>query len=295
MQPTNLVTVIHTYNISSHQKALFATIIIILFAISSSILNGQTIKGRILAADTKDAIGFVNIGVLNQTIGTVSNEDGDYVLNVSGSDTKDSIRFSMIGYKSQTFSIQKLMDEIEATIFLDPYNYQLDDVVISYKKIKKITLGLPIPEGNLKFSFADYLYTMGTEIGINIDTKHTIKLNDININIFSCSFDSVIYRLNIYKYVSQNEFENILTEPIYISFSKNDFTNPIKYDLNKYNIIISGNILIALQLIKDMGPGELSFRALSNISDTYTRLSSGDHWRKSPGVIGMYLNGQILK
>lgn len=280
--------------LSGHLKALFETITIILFTLFSPILNGQTIKGRIFAADTKDGIGFVNMGILNHNIGTVSNEEGDYILNVSGSDTKDSLRFSMIGYKSKTFSIQNLIDKAIDSIFLDPYNYQLDEVVVSYKKIKKITLGLPIPEGNLLVSFASYLYNLGAEMGINVDTKYKIKLNDINFNIYSCSFDSVSYRLNIYKYVSQSEFENILTEPIYISFSKNDIANPIKFDLSKYNIIISGNILIALQLIKDMGYGQIFFRA-ENISDTYNRTSVFNKWRKVPGVIGLYLNGQIIK
>jgi hypothetical protein len=288
------MTVKYTYAISNHFKSFYMIMIVFLILFIPSNINGQILKGRILSRETKKGIGFVNIGIINRNIGTVTDENGSYSLNLSGIDVSDSIKISMIGYKNRTLSIGYLLSESIDTTFLDPYNYLLKEVTVTFKRVKKITLGIPIPEGDLQVGFAYYLHNLGAEIAINVNVDERVKLNDINLNIRSCSFDSVIYRLNIYKFVNKSEFQNILTEPIYISFSKNDIINPIKYDLRKYSIVISGNILIALQLVKDMGYGEIIFRA-ENISDTYNRKSVFDSWRKVPGVIGLYLNGQIIK
>jgi hypothetical protein len=110
-----------------------------------------------------------------------------------------------------------------------------------------------------------------------------------------CTFDSVTYRLNIYQSVNQAEYKNILTEPIYISFSRDKINKVLTFDLSKYSIIIEGDVLITLELYKDLGEGKLLFRTEFFTGITYHKKTSEGNWTESPGVIGMYLNGQLIK
>jgi hypothetical protein len=105
----------------------------------------------------------------------------------------------------------------------------------------------------------------------------------------------VTYRLNIYKSVNQTDYKNILTEPIYISFSKDKINNVITYDLSKYSIVVEGDILIALELYKDLGEGRLLFHTEFFTGSTFHRKTIDGNWSESPGVIGMYLDGHVIK
>jgi len=110
-----------------------------------------------------------------------------------------------------------------------------------------------------------------------------------------CTYDSVTYRLNIYKTIDNIEYKNILTQPIYISFSKDKIDKPITLALGKYSIIVEGDILVTLELYKDLGQGKLLFYTQYFTSFTYHKKTSEGKWTKAPGEIGMYLHGQVIK
>ena len=57
--------------------------ILILLIICHGILSSQVIKGKVLDSKTKEPISFTNIGILGKGIGTVTNEDGTFELNIS--------------------------------------------------------------------------------------------------------------------------------------------------------------------------------------------------------------------
>ena len=62
-------------------------------------LNAQYIlQGQVVDAFTKDPLPFVNIGVLKKELGTVSNEDGFFFLEVPDVYATETLRLSMIGF-----------------------------------------------------------------------------------------------------------------------------------------------------------------------------------------------------
>ena len=66
--------------------------------------NGE-IKGRVLDYDTKESLPYTNIYVLHKNRGTISNEKGSFLLNVSGLKKNDTLRFQYIGYKTKEMTI----------------------------------------------------------------------------------------------------------------------------------------------------------------------------------------------
>jgi hypothetical protein len=257
------------------------------------IIFGQPQKGQVLSGETKTGIAYANIGIIGKNVGTVSDESGNFSIELDNIYKNDSIRFSMIGYESKTFLVAYFKENSIKTIFLNPKSYYLTEVKVFYHKTKQIRLGDPVVSDALKSGFA--ANDLGSELGIKVETKGQVKLEDINLNVATCTYDSVTYRLNIYRITGETEYKNILTEPIYISFSKDKIRNVLTFDLRKYSIIIEGNVLITLELYKDLGEGRLLFYTQFFTGLTYHKKTSEGSWTKAPGMIGMYLHGQVLK
>ncbi|TAL65035.1 MAG: carboxypeptidase-like regulatory domain-containing protein [Bacteroidetes bacterium] len=257
------------------------------------LIFSQSQKGKILSSETNSGIGFVNVGIIGKNVGTVSDDIGNFIINLDKIFDNDSLRFSMIGYESKTFLVSQFRNNSIKAVYLKPRSYELQEVKVIYRKTKEIRLGIPIISSKLNSGFA--YNNLGAELGINVDIEKQVKLKDINLNVAICTFDSVTYRLNIYQIENLTEYRNILTEPIYISFSKDKINDVITFDLRRYSIIIEGNVLITLELYKDLGEGKLLFHTEPFISSTYTRKTSEGKWNNSPGVVGIYLHGQLIK
>jgi hypothetical protein len=65
--------------------------------------------------------------------------------------------------------------------------------------------------------------------------------------------------------------------------------------VGKYSIIVEGDILVTLELYKDLGEGKLLFYTQYFTGFTYHKKTSEGKWTKAPGEIGMYLHGQVIK
>lgn len=260
------------------------------------LIFSQSQKGKVLSSKTNSGIGFVNVVISGNNIGTVSDARGNFSIILDKIHDNDSLRFSMIGYESKSLLIRQFKDDSTKNIYLNPRSYNLLEVnVVSRKnrKPKAIRIGTPVTSNLLKSGFTDN--NLGSELGIKVRVRGRMKLKDINLNVATCTFDSVTYRLNIYQLENLTEYKNILTEPIYISFSKEQIKDVITYDLGRHFILIEGDVLIALELYKDLGEGRLLFQTEFFTGSTFHRKTIEGEWTESAGVIGMYLNGQVIK
>ncbi len=86
------------------------------------------IEGRILDLETKMNLPFVNIGIKSKSIGTISNENGGFLLKVKRSMLNDTIAFSYMGYKSNYIVIKDYIPNSD--IYLEPNVIPLQEVVI---------------------------------------------------------------------------------------------------------------------------------------------------------------------
>ena len=256
----------------------------------------QSLKGTVLSSSTREGIGFVNVVIVGKNTGTVSDIDGNFNLTLVNINNSDSLCFSSIGYESKTLSVLQFNEDSTKKVFLDLKVYKLLEVSVIHKKgrkTKKIIIGTPVTSNDLRSGFQNN--DLGSELGIKVHVRHEVILKDINLNVAASTFDSVTYRLNIYQSVNQIDYRNILTEPVYISFSRDKIQKVITFDLSKYSIIVKGSILIALELYKDLGEGSLLFHTEFFTGSTYHRKTIDGDWAMSPGVIGMYLHGQVIE
>ena len=193
-------------------------ILTLLVLMNPAIIVCQPYSGRILSSGTDAGIGFVNIGIVGKNIGTVSDIDGNFKITLDNDYDNDSIKFSIIGYESKSLLVGDFREDSTKKVYLSPRSYYLKEVKVTYHKYKKLRLGNPVMSHDLRSGFADN--ELGSELGIKVYVRKQAVLGDINLNVGICTFDSVTYRLNIYRIVNKISYVNILTEPIYISFSK---------------------------------------------------------------------------
>lgn len=85
----------------------------------------ETITGRVMDAETGGPLPGVNVVVPNTTVGTATNTEGRYSLEVP--DDADSLRFSAVGYQSRTVPIN---GRTTINIQLAPDVAALEEVVV---------------------------------------------------------------------------------------------------------------------------------------------------------------------
>jgi CRISPR/Cas system-associated exonuclease Cas4 (RecB family) len=106
----------------------------IIFLLISNLCFSQ-LKSVIIDSETKEKIPYVNIWVENENIGTTSNEKGEFKLEI---DSPKIILFSAIGFETKKIS----SDLIKNILELKPQTTELDEVIISSKKLsKEFTIG----------------------------------------------------------------------------------------------------------------------------------------------------------
>lgn len=125
--------------------------------------------------------------------------------------------------------------------------------------------------------------------------KEKTRIKELNCNIAECTYDSIFFRVNVYKELGDNMFENILTRPIEIKQSISKNQKKLHIPLSEYNIVVENNILITLEYIEDLGKGELFFNAgLFKGASAYSRKTSHAQWKKSKAKLGFYVVADIL-
>lgn len=109
---------------------LFAYFLISAFlAIGQSLIKGTIVDGK------GEPIPFVNIGIVDTHIGTISELNGDFELNVPKEYEHQSLLVSCVGYHRQKFAIAEIKDQ-DLQISMEENVSQLQEVVISENRGK---------------------------------------------------------------------------------------------------------------------------------------------------------------
>lgn len=273
------------------------SIIILLFIFISSQLISQTIyHGKIINKKTNEPIPFVNIGILNLNIGTVSSENGEFKIKLPDSCNSEVLKFSTIGFSPKTYEIgnfiQTFSENEEIIISLENYTYPLKEHVVyaKKKKWKYKTLGNKNESDDLTVGFNT------NELGVEIGTLIKIKKSPTHIENFSFyiahnNLDSLYFRLNIYDYKNG---ESLLDSNIYIN--TNIKNGKVLVDLKNYNIIVKNDFLISIENIKypknnDAEDELLLGSGLFN-NQSYMRMTSQASWFKIP-IMGIGFNVKV--
>jgi hypothetical protein len=251
----------------------------------------STLEGRIIDPKGKP-IPYAAIGIPGTPYGTLTDENGNYQLDISVYKPTDTVKIRALGFTTRSIPASKIIRHEGGTIKLLATTHQLPELVIKAGKTHTVVLGNSRYNKNVYCSFTgEGGHYKGAEAAIraNNKKKRIVRILDFNFYILNnTSRDSVPMRLNFY-YPGANDLPgfNPLREPVY-------FKTALKYgivhvDLKRHDIVLEGDFFISLECLSDkMGKDNLTFSG-SIVGPSYIKSSAFDYWAKV-GVMGLDFN-----
>lgn len=236
--------------------------------------------GQVIDAATEEPLPYVNIGLVNQNIGTVTDEAGYFVLEVPGNGYADAtLRFSMIGFEPQDFTLQEYRDQKILTIPLQEKATALEEVVLTTKRNKYQTKILGNKTTSQLIYAAFTTNKLGNEMGFLVrGRKNPMILKKFNVSLVENDYGPIRFRLNFYDLKDGLPNETLLNENIIV---ETDIQSGIvSKDLTPYEIVIDQDFFVAIEWIEDLGPGKLFFSGGFFGSPLIAREVSQGTWSK---------------
>ncbi len=265
-------------------------IIILIYVILNStfsISQEREIKG-IITDSLKNPIQYVNVGILNKPVGTVTNENGEFYLNINNSFISDTLKISCLGFKPKELVIKSLLSEkTDLSISLNNYTEKLDEILINSSNLKTYTKGKEKTKTKNEVFFAIPSLknlNLGSEIGrkFSLGTKKPSLLKEFKFFLKENNFESVLFRLNFYTIENNKPSKKINNTNILIP-ADNQLTGWITADLSDYGIKTQEDIIITVEWIKASEKGDkLSLPILipSFSSTHYYKYGTHAKWKK---------------
>ncbi len=185
-------------------------ILYLLLLIFTTEISFSQIKGILKDSASNEPIPYVNIWVENESIGTTSNENGIFTININGNGK--ILIFSSIGYETLKINTH-LLDRV---VKLKPKITELQEVVVKAKKQKNETITGHFKKSEINWYFAcekmpwiaarffdfkeNYIQTPFLK-KIRVLTDSELKESKFNIRLYSVDDDGkpfdYIYAKNI--------------------------------------------------------------------------------------------------
>lgn len=281
-------------------------IVVTLFLFYLGHTNAQKdFRGRVIDGKTNEPISFVNIGIIEKGVGTVSDEEGLFHLYLEPNkfESNTQILFSALGYETLYISISdiKFVNNQYPDIILKPSLVKLNEVVVSNKGERFIADNI----GYRNYGVKNYGYwkdniALGGELATRIVAKKGLRrLNQFEFEVWHNPSDSLLLRVNIYEDDGtigkpgtnlNTSGENILTV-----VKKDD--RIIKVDLNPFDIYTKSDFIISLELLKVYGEEDLGLilSATLNGYGSYRKYASQDKWEWLSDLnMAYYVKSQLM-
>jgi len=286
--------------------------------------NAQVYKGVLITEQKGTPVEYANVGIVEKNIGTTSNIDGQFELKIPLENLIDSIRFSMIGYETITLVVSDFINRKNDTIWMAEKTYSISEVIISPSISEIKILGNSRVTGTAHMSLPHG--GKGLEVGIILDPKkgnqahlQTLIMNGVSISnqirndetnswvTSKAEFDTLYFRVNLYRVNSKDEFENILTKPIYITYKpytwedrkeeKITSSHPVEFDISEHQLVIDSESLITVEFYSDVPPNRVWFRCHLRGPNTYFRTTSQGKFHKYPtnASVGLGVRAKVMK
>ncbi len=258
--------------------------------------NTFRISGKIVEESSRNGLAYVNIGIPDKNMGTVSGNNGTFEIKVDSLALSDSLKISMVGYKSRSYRISDLLKLPKPLILpLQKRVKEQQAVFVSQKKLEVRTLGNKTTSTFVSVGLP--LKFLGSEIGVRINIgKKPVLIKTFSFNISDSRLDTAVFRMNIYQIKNGIPKDNILQKNILVTVGKKKGKYIIP--LSDYKLLVKGDILISLEWIEGSvsgaSTGALYLSAAFLNSPTWHRVTSQGKWKKANGL-GVGFNIEVQK
>lgn len=252
---------------------LFCFISALVAGLATRSVSAQTpatpLRGQVTDAATGRPLGYASVGVPHRTVGTVADDQGRFELAVPAQYDADSLRVALVGYQANTVLVGKFRRrtcpaETGCPVALTANTALAEVVVRPQGRAVRRVLG---NSNNSKHTIVSFVKKdLGNQLGQGMHIRHPTMLEDVSFHVATCTYDSVFYRVNVYRLGPDglpDEQRNVLPEAVYVRLTKAQIADRIRVDLSRYSLWLQPgeDIVVCLELVRDLGPGSLSLSA----------------------------------
>lgn len=262
----------------------------VLFLLKSiSCFAQQQIGGTVYEAGSKLTLPYVNIGVYQKNIGSISNSKGQFSILIPDSNISDTLTFSMLGYQPLFIPIKSIINK-EVLLELTKKPIELNGVSILEKKFRERKVGIKNSGALLHFTDGSTNQNDIFEIGQLVKLGPAVsKITEVCLHINESRRDSGTFRINFYQFENNRPGQSLISQSIIRT--KEIKEGWLSFDLHENNIYLKGNVIAAIEFIptqKRISPIYYEVK-LGGSSRSFVRMSSQGSWAVPPHHYKMYV------
>lgn len=260
---------------------------------AQALTETAVMKGVVLDEETKHPVGYANILLVRAKKSTQTGSKGEFVLQIPPEYQQGTVRFTSMGYVPKEIEIDVLLREWAKTkqvkIYLTPKYEGLKEVEINAKskKWKARKVGFNIDKGTSFHHQFSPLDTLVEKSGKEIGNRFTLKkypayLNSISFGLAGSGNVKAIIGLRIYSLKNDLPDKDILPERIILRIPPHH-TGWVTVDLDKYNIMLQDDFVVAIEWLSDTNvlnkSSLMAFATHPKGQVTYSRASDQKSWK----------------
>ncbi|MGV0995381.1 alpha/beta fold hydrolase [Empedobacter falsenii] len=258
----------------------------ILIVTICTILQAQIkLKGSVKDSNNLP-ISYCSIGIKNSEVGAITDENGNFSIEIPENLSKSQLIFDALGYDEISKSIEEVQQN--SIIILNEKSISLSEVTLKTEKMKEKIIGQKT-RPMLTFSKMFNQNVPTIEQGNIFEIYPNTKLNAFNFHIIpSSKYEEITLKVNIYVVKNGLPTESLLDENI---IYKTSTTGWQKIDLTPYKFRFKNvdKIAVTLQLVdyKKLAQEDFVFGVSAKKSlakDLLFRYQSQGNWEASAGV-----------
>ncbi|MCS3530457.1 alpha/beta fold hydrolase [Chryseobacterium sp. JUb7] len=221
---------------------------------SAFYFNAQIVSGTVFSKEENKPIPYVKIGVERESKGIISDEKGNFSIDLSKANTSHKLKIEVPGYEVYTQNIGEFIKNNPQKIVLSEKVKNIQEIKIKPKKLVDKNWGVNtktkhvIYSVNPSFNNENFL----GETALEFSTNKRSKIKNINLNIASYKSDQpVLMRYSVYSEKNGLPDKNILDEEITVELAEDKIKDgTFTIDVNDQNIWVQGKFFIGIQFLK---------------------------------------------
>lgn len=257
-----------------------------------SVLSGGMVMGArtVVSATTGEPVVYASVGVLNKTLGTVTDSTGTFRLTVPREMLDDTLRISCVGYETRDFRLRDLMSYGD-TIRLAEVTVALNEVVVKPHNIKHKTAGRKA-KGGFVYIEIESDRAAGQGVAIPLEVKNVAWLKELGFCVIDndATVDHMKFRVNVYR-KTDGEYliENML--PVYFDFYKDNLKDEwFTYVFPEEMMLEKGEYYIELEFLENFRGKQFIMKSKPLTGRTRYRYASQSQWETLPFGAPIYID-----
>ena len=199
------------------KKTIIFAMLIAIMTIASPV-SAQTIVKGCIVNERSETIEYVSIGFEEDSVGTISDANGNFELEIP-TNRKNDLVFTHVSFQKAVVPYETYANGQQLTVTMKDKVVELAEVVVGKKNKPQKIAGKAISGPMASFrgkGKADAL-----EWGPVFKSKKDYVISDILLTIKGSSYQWCVLSFNIYE-IQDSKFVNILNKPIYHRIEKSN-------------------------------------------------------------------------